>query len=131
MLDIERIAGANGRAFRLVGDLDGGVIRQLQRILSGPASDGEGLTVDLSGLDSCDTECARLLITLSKRARIAEGDLVLTAPIPAVLQALMKIAGPDELNIVMPKVAKARTAKVTAAKVKVANVAKLKVATKP
>ena len=36
MLDIERIAGANGRAFRLVGDLDSGVVRQLQRILSGP-----------------------------------------------------------------------------------------------
>jgi anti-anti-sigma regulatory factor len=127
MLDIERIAGANGRAFRLVGDLDGGVIRQLQRILSGPASDGEGLTVDLSGLDSCDTECARLLITLSKRARIAEGDLVLTAPIPAVLQMLMKIAGPDELNIVMPKVAKASAAKTSATK---AKVAKAKVATK-
>src|SRR5260221_484958 len=72
MLDIERIPGANGRAFRLVGDLDAGVARQLQRILSGPASDGEGLTVDLSGLVSCDTECARLLVTLTKRARIAE-----------------------------------------------------------
>ena len=80
MLDIERTPGANGRAFRLVGDLDNGVARQLQRILSGPASDGEGLTVDLSGLDSCDTECARLLVTLTKRARIAEGDLVLTSP---------------------------------------------------
>ena len=100
MLDIERIAGANGRAFRLVGDLEGGVARQLQRILSGPASDGEGLTVDLSGLASCDTECARLLVTLTKRARIAEGDLVLTAPTSAVLEILTKIAGPDELNIV-------------------------------
>ena len=100
MLDIERIAGAGGRAFRLVGDLEGGVARQLQRILSGPASDGEGLTVDLSGLGSCDTECARLLVTLTKRARIAEGDLVLTAPTAAVLATLTKIAGPDELNIV-------------------------------
>ena len=132
MLDIERIAGANGRAFRLVGDLEGGVARQLQRILSGPASDGEGLTVDLSGLDSCDTECARLLITLSKRARIAEGDLVLTAPIPAVLQMLMKIAGPDELNIVMPKVAKAKVAPARVAKppVRKAKIAKVKVVTK-
>jgi anti-anti-sigma factor len=100
MLDIERISGSNGRAFRLVGDLDNGVARQLQRILSGPASDGEGLTVDLGGLDSCDAECARLLVTLTKRARIAEGDLVLTAPTPAVLEALMKIAGTEELNIV-------------------------------
>jgi anti-anti-sigma factor len=100
MLDIERIAGANGRAFKLVGDLDSGVARQLQRILSGPASDGEGLTVDLSGLASCDTECARLLVTLTKRARIAEGDLVLTAPTPAVLETLSKTAGPDDLNIV-------------------------------
>ena len=108
MLDIERIPGANGRAFRLVGDLDAGVARQLQRILSGPASDGEGLTVDLSGLVSCDTECARLLVTLTKRARIAEGDLVLTAPTPAVLQMLTKIAGADELNIVKAKVATKR-----------------------
>jgi anti-anti-sigma regulatory factor len=100
MLDIERISGANGRAFKLVGDLDSGVARQLQRILSGPASDGEGLTVDLSGLASCDTECARLLVTLTKRARIAEGDLVLTAPTPAVLETLTKTAGPDDLNIV-------------------------------
>jgi anti-anti-sigma regulatory factor len=100
MLDIERIAGANGRAFKLVGDLDSGVARQLQRILSGPASDGEGLTVDLSGLGSCDTECARLLVTLTKRARIAEGDLVLTAPTAAVLETLTKIAGPEELNII-------------------------------
>ena len=102
MLDIERIPGANGRAFRLVGDLETGVARQMQRILSGPASDGEGLTVDLSGLDSCDTECVRLLITLTKRARIAEGDLVLTSPSAAVLEILLKIAGPDELNIVKP-----------------------------
>jgi len=108
MLEIERIAGANGRAFRLVGDLETGVARQLQRILSGPASDGEGLTVDLSGLGSCDTDCARLLVTLSKRARIAEGDLVLTAPSAAVLQVLTKIAGPDELNIVKAKVATKR-----------------------
>jgi anti-anti-sigma regulatory factor len=100
MLDIERIAGAHGRAFRLVGDLEAGVARQMQRILSGPASDGEGLTVDLSGLDSCDDECARLLVTLTKRARIAEGDLVLTSPSPAVLAVLTKIAGADELNIV-------------------------------
>jgi len=100
MLDIERIAGANGRAFRLVGDLDSGVVRQLQRILSGPASDGEGLSVDLSSIASCDTECARLLVTLTKRSRIAEGDLVLTAPTAAVLATLTKIAGPDELNIV-------------------------------
>src|ERR1700752_1276193 len=100
MLDIKRIAGANGRAFRLVGDLDSGAARQLQRILSGPASDGEGLTVDLSGLDSCDADCARLLVTLTKRARIAEGDLVLTSPTPAVLEVLTKIAGTDELNIV-------------------------------
>ena len=108
MLDIERIAGAGGRAFRLVGDLDTGTARQLQRILSGPASDGEGLTVDLSGLESCDTECARLLVTLTKRARIAEGDLVLTSPSPAVLLMLTKIAGSDELNIVKAKVATKR-----------------------
>src|SRR6476660_8592525 len=100
MLDIERIPGANGRAFRLVGDLEAGVARQMQRILSGPASDGEGLNVDLAGLASCDTECARLLVTLTKRARIAEGDLVLTAPTPAVLETLTKVAGPDDLNIV-------------------------------
>jgi anti-anti-sigma regulatory factor len=108
MLDIERTAGAGGRAFRLVGDLEGGVLRQLQRILSGPASDGEGLTVDLSGLDSCDVECARLLVTLTKRARIAEGDLVLTAPSAAVLEVLTKVAGTDELNIVRTKVATKR-----------------------
>jgi anti-anti-sigma regulatory factor len=100
MLDIERIPGTNGRAFRLVGDLEGGVARQMQRILSGPASDGEGLTVDLGGLMSCDTECARLLVTLTKRARIAEGDLVLTSPSPAILEILLKVAGRDELNIV-------------------------------
>ena len=108
MLDIKRIAGANGRAFRLVGDLETGVARQLQRILSGPASDGEGLTVDLGAVESCDAECARLLVTLTKRARIAEGDLVLTSPSPAVLEVLTKIAGTDELNIVEAKVATKR-----------------------
>src|SRR3954453_13406338 len=103
MLDIERIPGANGRAFRLVGDLDAGVARQLQRILSGPASDGEGLTVDLSSIPPWDAEGGRLLGRLTKRARIAEGDLVLTSPTAAVLQILSKIAGPEELNIVKPK----------------------------
>jgi anti-anti-sigma factor len=106
MLDIERIPGANGRAFRLTGDLDSGVARQLQRILSGPASDGEGLTVDLSGLDSCDVECARLLVTLTKRARIADGDLVLTGPSAAVHAILTKTAGTDELNVVAATPAK-------------------------
>jgi anti-sigma B factor antagonist len=100
MLDIKRTAGANGRAFRLVGDLETGVARQLQRILSGPASDGEGLTVDLSLLDSCDSDGVRLLVTLTKRARIAESDLVLTSPSPAVLQILTTVAAPDDLNIV-------------------------------
>ena len=46
---------------------------------------------------------------------------MLTAPIPAVLQMLMKIAGPDELNIVMPKVVKASAAKAKIAKAKVAT----------
>ena len=100
MLDIERTAGTQGRAFRLVGVLDAGVERQLQRILSGPASDGGTLTVDLSGLESCDSECVRLLITLTKRARIAEGDLVLTSPSPEVLVSLTKIGAPDDLHIV-------------------------------
>ena len=100
MLDIERTTGTNGRAFRLTGDLESGVARQLQRILSGPASDGGKLTVDLSGLDSCDSECTRLLITLTKRARIAEGDLVLTSPSPDVLRSLTAIGAPDDLHIV-------------------------------
>ena len=56
---------------------------------------------------------------VSKRARIAEGDLVLTSPIPAVLQMLTKTAGPDELNIVKAKavrpVAKATAVKATVA----------------
>jgi anti-anti-sigma factor len=105
MLDIERTAGTNGRAFRLVGALDSGVARQLQRMLSGPASDGGKLTVDLSGVDSCDSECVRLLVTLTKRARIAEGELVLTSPSVAVLEALTKIAAPDDLHIVAAEVA--------------------------
>lgn len=100
MLEIERAAGANGRAFRLIGDLEVGVARQLQRVLSGPASDGGLLTVDVSGLDSCDSECVRLLITLTKRARVADGDLVLTAPSPEVLASLTKIGAPDDLHIV-------------------------------
>ena len=108
MLEIKRIAGANGRAFRLVGDLDAGVARQLQRILSGPASDGEGLTVDLSNIATCDSECARLLVTPTKRSRIAEGDLVLTSPTAAVLQILTKTAGTEELNIRKAKAAAKR-----------------------
>ena len=80
----------------------------MQRILSGPASDGEGLTVDLSSIASCDTECARLLVTLTKRSRIAEGDLVLTSPTAAVLQILTKTAGPEELNIRKAKAAAKR-----------------------
>ena len=63
------------------------------------ALEGGLLTVDLSGLDSCDTECVRLLITLTKRARIAEGDLVLTSPSAGVLQALTKVAAPDHSKV--------------------------------
>lgn len=100
MLDIARTAGTNGRAFRLTGELEAGVARQLQRMLSGPASDGGNLTVDLAGLVSCDSECVRLLITLTKRARIADGDLVLTNPSPEVLLSLTKIGAPDDLHIV-------------------------------
>ena len=100
MLDIKRMPHANGRAFRLTGDLDAGAARQLQRVLSGPASDGGLLTVDLSGLESCDDDCVRLFITLTKRARIAEGDLVLTAPTPGVLRSLTSIGTPEELHIV-------------------------------
>ena len=39
-------------------------------------------------------------MTLTKRARIAEGDLVLTSPSADVLQALTNIAAPDDLHIV-------------------------------
>jgi anti-anti-sigma factor len=100
MLDIDRTAGTQGRGFQLRGVLDASVARQLQRMLSGPASDGGMLTVDLSGLESIDTECARLLVTLTKRARIAEGELVLTAPTAAVLEVLHKTATAADLHIV-------------------------------
>ena len=100
MLDIDRTAGTQGRGFQLSGVLDASVARQLQRMLSGPASDGGMLTIDLSGLESCDAECARLLVTLTKRARVAEGELVLTSPSAAVLEVLLSIASASDLHIV-------------------------------
>ncbi len=99
MLRIERTAGGDGRVFRLIGDLEGGAQRQLQRILAGPASDGGLLTIDLSGLGACDADCARLLVTLTKRARISDGNLVLTSPTAEVLHVLTTIAAPEDLCI--------------------------------
>lgn len=76
---VERQPTDQGSAFRLFGRLEGAALPQLRRLLAGPSSDGGLVTLDLGRLESCDADGVALLVELTKRAHIAEGDLVLHA----------------------------------------------------
>jgi anti-anti-sigma factor len=99
-MKIERAVTDDGPVFRLVGRLEGGAARQLQRVLSGPASDGGVVTVDLTDLEMCDAGGASVFVTLSKRARLASGGLVLSSPSESVLRVLTETTSQDALCIV-------------------------------
>ncbi|MFC5143703.1 STAS domain-containing protein [Streptomyces aureoversilis] len=71
------------------GRLDlSGVPRLRERLLRVPHSPGSRLTLDLSGVTSCDALGLGLLVAAARSARHSGGDLCLVAPSPAVAQAL-------------------------------------------
>ena len=76
MLRIERTRNGEGRIFRLIGVLEGGTTRQLERVVSGPAGDGGDVTLDLADLVECDQAGVDSLTVLARRARVAGGRLV-------------------------------------------------------
>ena len=84
MLEIDRCANADGRAFRITGQLDSAAVRQLKRGLSGPAGDGGELILDLSGLEMCDDAGILMLDWLALLASRAEGRLVVVNPSESV-----------------------------------------------
>jgi len=97
---IDRRTALQGPEFTLVGRLEDGAVRRLQRVLSGPASAGEVVTLDLSELEACDADGAALLATITKRARAAGGELLLAAAPPDVLRAFDDASVTDLLCIV-------------------------------
>ena len=76
MLRIERTRNGEGRIFRLIGALDGGSTRQLERVVSGPAGDGGDVTLDLAELAECDQAGVDSLTVLARRRRVAGGRLL-------------------------------------------------------
>jgi anti-anti-sigma factor len=104
-MKIERQAGHEGPVFKLVGRLEGGAARQLERMLSGPASDGGVVTVDLGGLESCDAHGVAVFVTLTNRARVACGALVLTSPSTETLQMFERAGALDTLTMPAPRTA--------------------------
>jgi anti-anti-sigma regulatory factor len=91
-----------GSTFRLVGDLRGTARRQIERMLAGPVSDGSIVTLDLSDLECCDEEGAKLLVTLTQRAKLAGGALALRSVPHEVLQTFDATGARSSLHIVEP-----------------------------
>jgi anti-anti-sigma regulatory factor len=89
---IERQPSDAGSRFRLVGRLEGAATRTLDRMLAGPASDGGVVFLDLSQLESCDEAGADVLVTLTKRAHTASGDLLLQF-VPNALRDTLSATG--------------------------------------
>ena len=85
---IERIDAGVDVTFRVFGRLEGLACRHLLRMLTGPVSDGSVVTVELEGLEACDARGAEALVSLTKRARDAGGNLVLTAPRATIVDEL-------------------------------------------
>ncbi|MEU1813746.1 STAS domain-containing protein [Streptomyces roseifaciens] len=84
------------------GRLDlSGVPRLRERLLCVPHSPGSRLTLDLSGVTSCDALGLGLLVAAARSARHSGGDLCLVAPCPAVARAL-KASGLTRILPVFP-----------------------------
>ena len=96
---IERVEAGGGPVFRLSGRLEGLASRHLLRMLNGPTSDGDVITIDASTLETCDAQGADALVWLTKRARTAGGDLLLTAPQACVLDELQEAGALDGLQV--------------------------------
>jgi anti-anti-sigma regulatory factor len=96
---IERVVAGPGSDFSLIGRLEGLASRHLLRMLSGPTSDGDVITVDASALEACDERGAAALVFLTKRARAAGGQLCVTTPRARVLHELQEAGALDDLEL--------------------------------
>ncbi|MCU1426852.1 MAG: hypothetical protein JWL83_852 [Actinomycetia bacterium] len=74
-------------------------MRQLARVLGGPASDGGDLIIDITGMSACDDAGLQALVALTKRARLAEGDVILVAPAANIRETLSKAVEAGELRV--------------------------------
>jgi anti-anti-sigma factor len=97
---IERSGSEHGSSFRLIGEFRGTARRQLERLLAGPVSDGSIVTLDLGKLECCDEAGANVLVTLTKRAQLAGGALVLQSVSDDVLRSFDASGVRSSLHIV-------------------------------
>jgi anti-anti-sigma factor len=100
---IERRPMSQGTLFELIGRLELGAARHLRRVLAGPASDGGVVTVDISQLESCDAGGVDVLVTLTKRARVASGELLLTSPQADVLRVFEEAGALRDLRFALER----------------------------
>ncbi|MBF6049354.1 anti-sigma factor antagonist [Streptomyces sp. NRRL B-1677] len=90
------------RVLTVRGRLDlSGVPRLRERLLHVSHSPGSRLTLDLSGVTSCDALGLGLLVATARSARYSGGDLCLAAPRPAVAQAL-RASGLSRILPILP-----------------------------
>lgn len=90
------------RVLTVRGRLDlSGVPRLRERLLHVSHSPGSRLTLDLSGVTSCDALGLGLLVAAARCARHSGGDLCLVAPRPAVAQVL-RASGLSRILQVLP-----------------------------
>ncbi|WP_367140454.1 MULTISPECIES: STAS domain-containing protein [Streptomyces] len=90
------------RVLTVRGRLDlSGVPRLRERLLHVSHSPGSRLTLDLSGVTSCDALGLGLLVATARSARYSGGDLCLAAPCPAVAQTL-RASGLSRILPILP-----------------------------
>jgi anti-anti-sigma factor len=96
---IERRATDDTLTFLLFGELEGLAARHLQRVLAGAVCDGSVVTLDLAGVTACDADGVAALVSLTKRARDASGQLVVSPPPEPLVDMLEQagILGPSKL----------------------------------
>ncbi|MEG8280381.1 STAS domain-containing protein [Streptomyces sp. AHA2] len=93
---------ATGPAVRVTGDLDYDRAPELRRRIEElPLAAGQRLTLELSGLDFCDSSGITALLAARQQALAAGADIVLTG-VPANLLRVLTLVGLDRVFTLQP-----------------------------
>ncbi|WP_369197966.1 STAS domain-containing protein [Streptomyces djakartensis] len=93
---------ATGPAVRVAGDLDYDRAPELRRRIEElPLAAGQCLTLELSGLDFCDSSGITALLAARQHALAAGADVVLTG-VPSNLMRVLTLVGLDRVFTLRP-----------------------------
>ncbi|MFF7966956.1 STAS domain-containing protein [Streptomyces sp. NPDC007903] len=101
-LNITHHDAVTGPVLHVGGDLDYAQATALrEQVESLALSPGQNLTIDLSGLEYCDSTGLTVLLAARQRAQTAGADMALAA-VPADTLRILTITGLDQIFTIRP-----------------------------